>query len=366
MAITNTALAQAMSDLIAHWQDFQDEMQAWLAGEVGGGPSLDGKYPITDYLDVTTLVTCPAQLEDDVQNIVDGANAYATAAAASAASASTSATTATTQAGLAATARTNAETAETNAEAAQAAAESARNTAIAQASAASTSATNAAASETAAELAETNAETAETNAAASAAEAAASAAAAATFNPALYAALADAETVTGAWTFSTAITLNTGTLIEGAAGNTSLYLQHNGNASSGLLIQAANDGANTQYIWNYENSPLVFATNNAARVTVKATGEMQVAGQIRASGWHNLGGGPAALEMGVSGGIAQILGYDRDSAAFKQVTINGLYIGLAMSSGALPNYADDTAASAGGIPVGCIYRSGSHLMVRVT
>jgi hypothetical protein len=213
MAITNTALAQAMSDLIAHWQDFQDEHQAWLTGEVGGGPNSDGKYPLTDYEDNTILVTCPAQLEEDVESLVTGAQGYADDAEASATAAAASASTATTQAGLAATARTGAETAETNAETAQAAAETARNTAIAQASAASASAAAALASENAAELAETNAETAEVaaeaaQAAAEAAQAAAEAAEsaaqgyAASINPALLATLADNEVISGAWRWS--------------------------------------------------------------------------------------------------------------------------------------------------------------------
>jgi hypothetical protein len=211
MSITNTALAQAMSDLIAHWQDFQDEHQAWLAGTVGGGPNSDGKYPLTDYLDVTTLVTCPAQLEEDVESLVAGAQGYADDAEASATAAAASAATATTQAGLAATARTNAETAETNAETAQAAAESARNTAIAQAAAAAASATAAQTAETNAETAETNAELAETNAEAAqalaeaaAASAAASAIEAASFDPDLFAGLSEDETITGNWSFTAA------------------------------------------------------------------------------------------------------------------------------------------------------------------
>jgi hypothetical protein len=204
MAITNTALATAMSDLIAHWQDFQDEHQDWLAGTVGGGPNSDGKYPLTDYEDNTVLVTCPAQLEADIDALVDAgtgavadAEAAAAAAAASQSAAATSATNAATSASTATTQATNASNS------ASAAASSAA-VALAQAGAAATSATNAAASETAAELAETNAETAETNAAASAAAAAASAAAAATFNPALYATLAGSQTFTGEQTISAA------------------------------------------------------------------------------------------------------------------------------------------------------------------
>jgi hypothetical protein len=202
MAITNTALAQAISDFIASQQDRQDEFADWLGGVVGGGPGSDGRYPLTDHEGNTVTVASPAQMEADLDELIDAGSGSAAAAAASASAAATSASTASTQAGLAATARTNAETAETNAETAQAAAESARNTAIAQATAAATSATNALASENAAELAETNAEAAEVAAEAAQAAAEAAAAAAATFDPALFAALADNETITGAWQFT--------------------------------------------------------------------------------------------------------------------------------------------------------------------
>ena len=36
-----------------------------------------------------------------------------------------------------------------------------------------------------------------------------------------------------------------------------------------------------------------------------------------------------------------------------------------LSVGTLGNYADDTAAAAGGVPVGGLYRNGSTVMVRV-
>jgi hypothetical protein len=290
MAITNTALAQAMSDLIAHWQDFQDEMQAWLSGEVGGGPNSDGKYPITDYLDVTTLVTSPAQLEDDVQSLVSGAQGYATAASASATAAAASATTATTQAGLAATARTNAETAETNAETAQAAAESARNTAIAQAAAASTSASNALASENAAELAETNAEAAEVAAEAAQAAAEAAAAAAATFTPALYAALADDELVTGGYRFDKAASTTLPAIRIGTATATTVACDFSivraGAVREHLLNSSdsveAMRGVTTVegYIGTRSNSAFSIYTNNAVRASIKNDGEFEVYGTL--------------------------------------------------------------------------------------
>lgn len=42
-------------------------MYYWLTGVVGGGPNLDGKYPLTDSEEVTYMVYCPAALEDTVQ-----------------------------------------------------------------------------------------------------------------------------------------------------------------------------------------------------------------------------------------------------------------------------------------------------------
>ncbi|KKL59683.1 hypothetical protein LCGC14_2212850, partial [marine sediment metagenome] len=159
---TNAQLAQAISNLIAADVSIKTEFQAWLAGSVGGGPSSDGKYPLTDYQDNTVLTTCPAQMTEDVESEVTGAAGHATDAE----TAQTAAETAQTAAELA---ETNAETAETGAVAAKDTAvtakndaESARTVAIAQAAAAVTSAASAATAQTGAETAETNAETAET------------------------------------------------------------------------------------------------------------------------------------------------------------------------------------------------------------
>lgn len=154
MPISNAELAQQISDLVNKWGLREDEMIGWLAGTVGGGPNLDGTYPLTDVFGaVTTYVACPAQLEADVEGLVNSASTYASDAAASAAAAATSETNA-------ATHETGAQTAQTAAEAAQAIAENARDLAANSASNAATSASNAATSET-------NAATSEANAAAS-------------------------------------------------------------------------------------------------------------------------------------------------------------------------------------------------------
>jgi hypothetical protein len=146
MSITNTQLADAVSDLIASWQTFMDEHRAWLGGVVGGGPNSDGKYPLTDDLDVTVLVKAPAQLQADVTGMVSSASAYATAASASATAAAASATTASTQAGNAASSASAASTSASTASTQASNAASSATTASGQATAAAASATAAAAS----------------------------------------------------------------------------------------------------------------------------------------------------------------------------------------------------------------------------
>jgi len=133
MSFTNAQLAQKISDLIDFWSSFNVEYANWLGGVVGGGPGSNGAYPLTDYSGATSLVDCPAQLADDVNSLVTGAQGYANAASASATTATTQAGTATTQAGLADAARILAEAAQTAAELAETGAVDAKVTAIAQA-----------------------------------------------------------------------------------------------------------------------------------------------------------------------------------------------------------------------------------------
>ena len=106
---SNAELAQSIADMIAIDLSMKEEFVDWLAGTVGGGPNTDGKYPLTDYLGESTLVTCPAQMEEDVNSEVTGAAGHATDAE---------------------TAQTAAETAETNAETAQTAAETAETASV--------------------------------------------------------------------------------------------------------------------------------------------------------------------------------------------------------------------------------------------
>lgn len=108
MSITNTQLAQQITDLVAKWGLREDEMVNWLAGVVAGGPSADGKYPLTDLLGTTKYVTCPAQLEHEVNALVDSAFAYSSSASTSAANAAASAANAAASASAAATSKSNA------------------------------------------------------------------------------------------------------------------------------------------------------------------------------------------------------------------------------------------------------------------
>jgi hypothetical protein len=87
---SNAELAQKLSDLVDFWSSFNEEYANWLGGTVAGGPSSDGKYPLTDYTGQESLVDCPAKLSDTVGGYADDADASAIAAAASAAAALTS------------------------------------------------------------------------------------------------------------------------------------------------------------------------------------------------------------------------------------------------------------------------------------
>ena len=195
MAFTNAQLAQQIANLIEYWAEFNQEYSDWVGGTVGGGPNSDGEYPLTNWAGEETLLPCPAALADNVTGTVAIVAASEAAAAASEAAAAAS------EVG-AALSETNSETYKDAAAASQTAAATSESnaassavTANAQANLALTRANAAAASAAAALVSETNAD-------ASAVAAAASEAAAATFNPALYAALADNETVTGRYTFS--------------------------------------------------------------------------------------------------------------------------------------------------------------------
>lgn len=192
MSISNATLATKISDLIDKWRNRELEFNTWLTGTASGGPSLDGRYNLTDYLGTTRLTKSPARLEADVQALVDGAQGYRDQSQVSASNAAASDSAAAASAASALSERNQALAHKDAAVVARSGAENAMVNAQGAATNAAASETAALASKNAAALSETNSATSETNAAASATAAANSAAQAATFNPALYAALAGA------------------------------------------------------------------------------------------------------------------------------------------------------------------------------
>ena len=76
MAISNTELAQRISDLLDQWHSREDEMLDWLGGTVSGGPNNNGTYPITDGTGTTHYVDAPAKLEDVVTGPAGAARDY--------------------------------------------------------------------------------------------------------------------------------------------------------------------------------------------------------------------------------------------------------------------------------------------------
>jgi len=181
MALSNTQLADKISALIDRWNLREDEMIDWINGTVGGGPNGDGRYPITDALGTQVLVTCPAQMEADVEGNVDSSLQYLNDTLAARDEAYAARDAAQLSETNAANSETNASTSETNAaQSASEALESATNASTSEvnaansATAAATSETNAAQSATEAATSEANAKTSETNAATSASNAATS------------------------------------------------------------------------------------------------------------------------------------------------------------------------------------------------
>jgi hypothetical protein len=165
MAITNAQLAQKILDMVEARIQFDLEHHEWLTGVVGGGDFSDGKYLLTNPITlVSRYTTSPAQLEDDVNGLVNSASTFKTDAETAATNAGISETNAAASAASALSEKGLAETAKVNAENAQSAAENAAVTATAQAGAALTSANNAATSASNAATSETNAATSETNA----------------------------------------------------------------------------------------------------------------------------------------------------------------------------------------------------------
>lgn len=91
-AQTNAAFGQMLNNLILKWQNRERELHAWLNGTVDGGPSNDGRYPITAYAGTEQLVTCPAKMSQMVNDLTSGAAAHASNAQAALTLATTAAT----------------------------------------------------------------------------------------------------------------------------------------------------------------------------------------------------------------------------------------------------------------------------------
>lgn len=324
--ITNAQLAQKISDLVNSWRTFMGQLQTWLAGTVGGGPSSDGKYPLSDSLGNTYNIEAPAQLAADVDTIVGNATDQATAAAdsataaaASATAASASATTATTKATMATTQATNASTAASLAGSYAAAAGTFATNAAASATAAAASAASIVGDEAATHADRLLADADVTAATASATAAAASAVLAATFNPALYAALAGA-------TFTGNVAMNT----PGIGRALTVGSSANGvqNAQIGLTTFAvgATFVANQAEMFTTSTTslnigtvgaaPLNFYTDAALRLSISATGDATFAGGIFASSNSTFGNiNTSSIVMGAG---AQLLLTPQGSGATAQ------------------------------------------------
>jgi hypothetical protein len=131
MSITNAQLAQDVNDLVAFFDDREDEFAAWMTGAAGGGVASDGKYPLTDRQGNTIQAKSPLQLEADVTGLVNSASTFKDDAETAATAAETAESNAADSEANALAYRDAALVAETDAQAAQSAAENAATNATA-------------------------------------------------------------------------------------------------------------------------------------------------------------------------------------------------------------------------------------------
>lgn len=75
--VSNAALAEAISLLADAAAARDGSLAAWQAGTATGGPMADGRYPISDYLGGTILVSSPARLEALVLSLTEDADGAA-------------------------------------------------------------------------------------------------------------------------------------------------------------------------------------------------------------------------------------------------------------------------------------------------
>lgn len=136
--LSNSELAQRISDTIDYWMQHFDEFDTWMTGPVGGGDNSDGTYPLTDKNNNTVYFKSPPQLEADVTGLTDSAKTYRDDAQAAASAAATSEANAATSETNAASHESGALTAKSGAETAESGAQNAETNAIAQKQAAQT------------------------------------------------------------------------------------------------------------------------------------------------------------------------------------------------------------------------------------
>jgi len=108
----------------------------------------------------------------------------------------------------------------------------------------------------------------------------------------------------GTTTPSTPLGAAKGLVINGGAAGTQLRLQNTGsgvNESSGFLC-AIDSGGTTGYLWNYENGPLLFGTNNAERMRIHSAGQVSI-GTTTTPGAFSVSanGTDVALVSGIAG-----------------------------------------------------------------
>lgn len=354
MAITNAQLAQQVSELLDYWRTRDLQFAEWLSGSPTGGPYGDGRYPLSDYLGVIQYLFCPAALES-------GVTSSGSSAALSAALAGSSKDQALLAQTAAVAAQNQALAHRDDARAARDLALQYRNEAANSMSMAATHRNKARewaskdvdvvvesglysarhyaikTSELLAGIADDveqstmNATLAlgyKNDAEDSAADAAASALAAQTWNPANYIARAG-STMTGGLIIGdgtsalTTLTISNNAAIagtehivvnnavDGTHESTMLDLRRNNISIGGLSITNSRMIANGS-VWVYR-------------------GEIHTRGQGRFTGWYNsLSANEEGLgaEVGVSSGIAHLLSYNRASAVYGPLALQGTSISL--------------------------------------
>jgi hypothetical protein len=136
--------------------------------------------------------------------------------------------------------------------------------------------------------------------------------------------------------------------VAGTAGDPSLNVYGSVAANPVLVVTAAS--AQTGNIQEWRNS------SNAILASISSNGSLRVSGSLTVTGSALITG-----SLSVSGSMTAITG---SFAVSGSETING-FTTLTRVSQSL-NYADDTAAAAGGVPLGGLYRNGNFVLIRLS